>query len=257
MKPGLAVALVLLALVTASSAQIRGVPPSVTSLGGSKSMAAPPGVPASVTSLGPSGFSTCSNPALIPAALGCTNPVFTPTINFRTGTVEFGRRFNLRPRHRFRNFAGAVYVPYAVPLYPALNYETPVVVDSDEEEEPAARMDDRGSPIERQPDRESDSRYGTHYLDQRERQRREPEPPIAVEEPSTQPAREVIPVVIIFRGGREQEVRNYAIVGDTLYDLGTFVAHKIRLADLDLPATLKANEDRGVEFSLPASYRGQ
>ena len=34
--------------------------------------------------------------------------------------------------------------------------------------------------------------------------------------------------------------------------IGTFVAQKIPLADLNLKATLKANDDRGVEFSLPA-----
>ena len=46
--------------------------------------------------------------------------------------------------------------------------------------------------------------------------------------------------------------QNYAIVGPTLYDLGTFVAHKIPLAELNLKATIQANDDRGVEFSVPA-----
>jgi hypothetical protein len=58
------------------------------------------------------------------------------------------------------------------------------------------------------------------------------------------------PTVLVFRNGRQQEVTNYAIMGDTLYvfDSGK---KKIALADLDLPATVKANDDRGMEFKMP------
>ena len=65
----------------------------------------------------------------------------------------------------------------------------------------------------------------------------------------------MIPVVLVYKDGHQQEVKNYAIVGQTLYDLGTFVAHKIPLASLNLEATVKANEDRGVEFTLPSSVK--
>lgn len=59
------------------------------------------------------------------------------------------------------------------------------------------------------------------------------------------------PTVLVFRNGHQQEVTNYAIMGDTLYvfDQGR---KKIALADLDLPATVKANDDRGMEFKVPA-----
>ncbi len=58
------------------------------------------------------------------------------------------------------------------------------------------------------------------------------------------------PTVLVFRNGKQQEVTNYAIMGDTLYvfDGGK---KKIALADLDLPATVKANDDRGMEFKMP------
>jgi hypothetical protein len=58
------------------------------------------------------------------------------------------------------------------------------------------------------------------------------------------------PSVLIFRDGRKREVNNYAIMGQTVYvfDKGT---QKIALADLDVPATIKANDDRGLEFKLP------
>ncbi len=58
------------------------------------------------------------------------------------------------------------------------------------------------------------------------------------------------PTVLVFRNGHQQEVNSYAIMGDSLYvfDQGR---KKIALADLDIPATVKANDDRGVEFRMP------
>ncbi len=60
------------------------------------------------------------------------------------------------------------------------------------------------------------------------------------------------PTVLVFSNGKRQEVTNYAIMGDTLYvfDEGR---KKIALTDLNIPATVKANEDRGMEFKVPAS----
>jgi hypothetical protein len=62
------------------------------------------------------------------------------------------------------------------------------------------------------------------------------------------------PTVLVFRNGKQQEVTNYAIMGDTLYvfDGGK---KKIALADLDIPATVKANDDRGMEFKVPPSQK--
>ena len=58
------------------------------------------------------------------------------------------------------------------------------------------------------------------------------------------------PTVLVFRDGHQQEVTNYAIMGDTLYVFDQ--AHKkIALADLDVPATVKANDDQGLEFKVP------
>jgi hypothetical protein len=96
---------------------------------------------------------------------------------------------------------------------------------------------------------ESDLRY-----DRREKnfQEEESQPAAGVMNP---PARDLVPVVIVFKDGRQQEISNYAIVGDTLYELGASVAHKIKLDDLDLKLTVEKNEDRGVEFSLPASLK--
>jgi hypothetical protein len=57
--------------------------------------------------------------------------------------------------------------------------------------------------------------------------------------------------VLIFKDGHRSEVVNYAIVGDTLFQFVDGRARKILLSDLDLPATLKINEDQGVDFTVP------
>ncbi len=59
------------------------------------------------------------------------------------------------------------------------------------------------------------------------------------------------PTVLVFKDGHRSDVENYAIVGDTLFDFAEGRARKILLADLDLPATRKANDERGVEFNVP------
>lgn len=64
-------------------------------------------------------------------------------------------------------------------------------------------------------------------------------------------------MVLVFRDQHKQEVRNYAIVGQTLWSFAAQRNEKIPLADLDLAATIKANDDRGLTFRLPASNEAQ
>ena len=56
---------------------------------------------------------------------------------------------------------------------------------------------------------------------------------------------------LVFRDQHVEEVRNYAIAGGTLWVLNEQAAKKIPLAQLDLPATVKMNDDRGVDFQVP------
>jgi hypothetical protein len=56
---------------------------------------------------------------------------------------------------------------------------------------------------------------------------------------------------LVFRDQHVEEVHNYAIAGGTLWVLNDASAKKIPLAQLDLPATEKMNDDRGVEFQVP------
>ena len=63
--------------------------------------------------------------------------------------------------------------------------------------------------------------------------------------------------VLVFRDEHKQEISNYAIVGQTLWNFAPQHTQKIPLSDLDLPATTKANEDRGLTFRVPASGEAQ
>jgi hypothetical protein len=57
--------------------------------------------------------------------------------------------------------------------------------------------------------------------------------------------------VLVFRDQHKEEIENYAIVGQTLYNFQPQHTEKIALSNLDLAATAKANDDRGMKFSLP------
>ncbi len=217
-------AVILLVLVLPAFAQIRGVPPSVTSMGPGRGRN--PGPAASVTSLGPRGF----------APRGAGPNHFSSGSSFRDGRHRGSN--NLRNGRRHRNDAVGFYpyVPYGYTY------------------DPYGYVDGNGYQDQAPADSESD-------------QVAEPDPgvPTAASAPpdnSQQPAAgeqrpadttPQIPVMLVYRDGHEQDVMNYAIVGSTLYDMDASMTHKIPLAELDLKATVKANDDRGIEFSLPTS----
>jgi len=80
-----------------------------------------------------------------------------------------------------------------------------------------------------------------------EEQRRPLAPPSSVASKATnEPA-----TVIVYRDGHRSEIQNYAVVGSTLWLLSGTRATKVPLADVDLDQTVKANEDRGLNFPVP------
>jgi hypothetical protein len=111
--------------------------------------------------------------------------------------------------------------------------------------------------------RQEQTRYGEHYLDSREKPRSQPatsakkQPargddesnsaaaPTHVEEDRTPAA------VFIFKDGHQIETRNFAIMGQSLFDFSSKTLRKIQLDEIDSAATLKANDDRGISVKLP------
>ena len=67
-----------------------------------------------------------------------------------------------------------------------------------------------------------------------------------------------LPTVLIFRDGHREQVPEYAIIGSTLYAGGDYWqsgnwTKNIQLSTLNIPATMKANHDNGVNFTLPSA----
>lgn len=240
-------------------AQIHGVPPSVTSITPSRST---PGVPASVTSLGPNGYGN-----------SCCRAGF----RFGSGQRYFGsgqRHFGYGHRGHPRRVV-PVYVPYySYPYYAAYPnaYTAPASTaeyETEDEEPPAPTIYEHRSRIAYSTDQE---RYGEHYTDYREEERRRAQAEAqsdeerqaeeqrqqdkrAQEEKSRlqeKPEDQEPVTVLVFKDGHRQDLRGYAITGDVLYDLGQGRARKILLADLDLAATVKLNDQLGNDFRLPS-----
>jgi hypothetical protein len=64
--------------------------------------------------------------------------------------------------------------------------------------------------------------------------------------------------IIVFRDGHMEEMGKYLIQGDFLYTNADYWStgswtRKIPLSELDVPASLKLNKDRGAKFNLPSA----
>ncbi len=210
-------------LLSAARAQVNGTPPSVTSPGFGGQSGSIHGTAPSVTSLGPHGYTPNHGSVTSGASLFGTN----------RGTI------NGHHPHGHSHPLWGGYYAYPVPYY---GYD-----DSADAEPPAEdqynggpTIFDRrgpGTPAYRPPE-------PTNYAgSDRPSEAPAPEPAPASDQPQT---------VLIFKDGHQLEVANYAIVGDSLFDLTEGHRHKIALADLDLTATSKQNEDRGIDFRLPS-----
>ena len=229
MKRLFVIVLVTLAgLTQIAQGQVRGIPPSVTSLAPGRQFLPGP----SVTSLGPFGYSNG------PTLLG--NPR-----TFRHQRFAGGRR-------GLRSGAGAIYVPYAVPVYPMLDAGPDAMADPNAAD--ASGM--------YQPDPNYAGPYGLTPPSQlRANSRYSGMPaqvaPSAAKAVSDAPQSQSKPVqsqpstVLVFKDGHKVEVTNYVISGETLFNLGDTGPRKIAVADLDLAATATENDNHGVEFRLP------
>ncbi|MGA2072303.1 MAG: hypothetical protein ABSH52_02265 [Terriglobia bacterium] len=65
------------------------------------------------------------------------------------------------------------------------------------------------------------------------------------------------PAVLVFRDGHQEEIEKYTIIGPVIYAQADYWStgswrRKVAIADLDIPATLKLNQERGGKFSLPS-----
>ncbi len=224
-----------------AQAQVNGAPPSVTSIGfGGKFVN---GVSPSVTSLGPNGYRNNW-----PIFGNCCANFLSPG-NTNTTLSSGHHHHNRKDKDKGKDHADLVgviepvYIPYAVP---------DVQEDAQENDDDSTDVVDyvhapgaqyAGPPTKRAGYRDS-ARKADASAD------------LSPDEPA-EPVAAQPPTVLVFKDGHHSDVFNYAIVGDTLFDFSGGRTRKILLADLDLPATQKANDDRGVNFEIPASTSRQ
>jgi hypothetical protein len=72
------------------------------------------------------------------------------------------------------------------------------------------------------------------------------------------PPHKLAPILLVFRDGHSEEVRNYTIADGILYASGDYYTDgywnkKIALSTVNVPQTLEANAQRNVKFVLPKS----
>lgn len=141
-------------------------------------------------------------------------------------------------RHHFF-FSQAVFFPFSsYPEYlsqPVYNQPEPQLQDDTAERELARQVASLSQEV------------ATLRAEEQSRYSALPQPPPAPESKT----QEQKPTVLVFRDKHSLEIANYAIVGPTLWVLSEHKARKIPLSDLDLGATARLNEERGVEFAAP------
>jgi hypothetical protein len=59
--------------------------------------------------------------------------------------------------------------------------------------------------------------------------------------------------VLVYRDGHKETIQNYAVTGNTLWIFNDTHARKVPLANLDLTATRRDNDERGVDFIVPST----
>lgn len=205
-------------------------PASVLSLGPNRTFAPP----ASVLSLGPGGFNK------LPVLLG---PRF------------FHRRHRFVGNGAIFPVTVPVYIPYAVPVEP-YTYDTAQEVVLDPAQPESTLVEQRPAmsyssapqpdlPPNGAPERQQAAAAPATSSAAVPAQAQMP-PEQAPVEPQSQPR-----TVLVFKDGHRLEVTNYAIQGDMIFNLSGNGPRKIAIADLNVGATTKENDEHGVDFRLP------
>jgi hypothetical protein len=195
-----------------------------------------------VTSLGPNGYGRGTRTA---GPVFGSRPFFPGNGNRSGRGNRPGDRNHDRQRGGYYGYAPGYAYPYGYgysDLYPSVDY-------SQSQQDPADQYP------------EEEYRGGPTIFDRRgpgtPRRDDVPRPPepasVASAEPAPlpEPARDQPSTVLVFKDGRQLEVQNYAIVGNTLVDMTDGHHKKVPLEQIDVEATSKQNDDRGIDFRLP------
>ena len=172
-----------------------------------------------------------------------------PRAGFRPGAgfhhSGSGPHFIIQHRHFDGRFRSGLHAGY--PLYYG-GYGYPFYGDWDNSayesrDNDSAEQYQTAAEINRLADEVQELREERQYL------RRPPEP--APQPRAEAKLQDDLPVVVVFLDRRIQEVKNYAVANEMLVVLDGNRKKKYPLADIDLAATMKLNDERGVDFRVP------
>jgi hypothetical protein len=239
MKRLIAIALILAASAIPASGQRGG------SRGGFSGRA-PSSAPAFHSSPSFSGISHAPMPMARPAPNA--RPAFSSGNRFPGNRFPIGRpagnRFPNRRPAPFRRFGNGFPSSISYVPYPFLDAPFDDGYDPGyDEEQPVPYASDARDPA-----------YG-YTQPQDQPYEPEPHPPAAIARPAARPEPAPAPATtLIFKDGRAPEkIRNYIATRSTVTVIDGPRHHDIAVADLDLPATIKANRDAGTGFQLPTA----
>jgi hypothetical protein len=191
----------------------------------------------------------------------------------RTGMASSGRHAGkpiARLRRSHHSSTGSGYVPYFYDDYdsePETNEPPSQTVEATAQPAPAVAVSKPGLVLELQGDHWVRlTNYGELQSGEQSSQpaletgSKSPAP-VPTANPhrtqAAQPSSQLPPAVLVFRDGHEEEITKYTIVGTTIYTSSDYWnsgswTRKIQIADLDVPETLKLNQERGAKFTLPS-----
>ncbi len=217
------------------------------------------------------------NTRLVPicvAILGAAVFVSPAQAQRRFGGVSRGGGARIRFVHQRsgRFFVGSAFSPYFYSDYdfePGLSEAPPFIMVRDAQQASPA-------PVSNPPDSLVLELQGDHWVrvtnfgqSQTGGQSNEPGtdrasnlrsamPPDTLRRTQTEePPAKLPPAVLVFRDGHKEEIGKYTIMGATIYTSADYWSsgswtRQIQIARLDVPATLKLNQERGAKFSLPS-----
>jgi len=192
--------------------------------------------------------------------------------------MNLARRAGVRspvvPSRRSRRFSsGSGFAPYFYSDYDSDSgiIEVPTNQNVEQTAQPASL-----APMPTPPQSLLLELHGDHWVritnygqSQTNAQSGKPEPQHAYDLPSATPSNaprriptaeapgELSPAVLVFLDGHKEEIGKYVIVASTIYasadhwSSGSWT-RKVQIVQLDVPATLKLNQERGTKFSLPS-----
>lgn len=214
--------------------------------------------------------------ALVPAAQAQRHFTFARASGNRTGSAA-SRRGGMPPpfvreRRARRNFPGSFYSPYFYSDYDDYGYDSePQIVEMRPPQIVEQVAPPTPAPVTPAPDSVVIELQGDHWVrvtnfgqSQMDGQPGRPESVRAANSETaaaprteaSEPVRDVPAAVLIFRDGHREEIGKYVVVGGTLFTGADYWSsgswtRKVELSALDVPATLKLNQDRDTKFTLP------